>query len=319
MRSSRALDTITLTDIMQDLEAGRSLPLRTAHRPPNLQSLRRSTLGGPVFLTTYLTARALGRIHPRLARRSLLRLWLTPWVHSSTRRPVTDVTADLVGWSLPAAGRTMHGFAGGTGPTVVLVHGWAGRAADWRHLAHDLIAAGWRVVAPDLPAHGTTTGRTTDGLELSRALVAVLRHEHPAAIIAHSLGFPITMLALEEPVPQPTTVVALAPGRSLARAMQRFGAKAKLRPALITELGHAIAARYGDAVWELFDVDRTVAHITARGLVLHDAGDDEVPIADGWHIADQWPDAHLAVTEGLGHRRILHDERVRMQVVDALQ
>jgi pimeloyl-ACP methyl ester carboxylesterase len=309
---------LTPSEIKLDLESGRSGPPRPADRLLSLRSRRRPTLGGPAFLRSYVTARVLGRIHPRLARRSLLRLWLTPWVHRSTRRPVTGLADDLRPWSLDHEGRRLHGFTGGAGRTVVLVHGWAGRAADWRHLAHGLIAAGWRVVVPDLPAHGATDGRTTDAFELGRAAAAVLCHERPDAVVAHSMGFPIVLLALDQGVDTPETLVALAPGRQMTRALDRFGAQAGLRTALLDELRQANQGHFGPDVWEVLDVDHSLAGLSPRGLVVHDADDRDVPIGDGRHIADHWPGASFVATDGLGHRRILRDEHVRDLVVDAL-
>lgn len=312
-------EALTLTDVLQDLEAGRSLPLRPVRRRVDLGSLKRPAVGGPAFAATYLAAKLLGRIHPRLARRPLLRLWITPWVHPATQRPITDVPTSLEPWSLPAAGRTLRGFAGGHGPTVVLVHGWAGRAADWRHLTSELIDAGWRVVAPDLPAHGMTPGRTTDLFELGGALATVLAHERPAAVVTHSLGFPIVLRAADESVEVPPTWVALAPGRKMSHALARFGAKARLRPALVAELSRAIEGEFGGDIWEILDADRVLPDLTADGVVIHDADDDEVAIDDGRRIAHAWPSARFVATQGLGHRRILRDRVVHEMVVDALR
>lgn len=320
MRASKPLPVaLTLSEIMLDLESGRSRPLRPTDRLLALRSHRRPMLGGPSFLRTYVTAQALGRIHPRLARRALLRLWLTPWVHRSTRRPVTGLADDLRPWSLDHDSHTLRGFTGGTGRTVVLVHGWAGRAADWRHMAHDLIDAGWRVVVPDLPAHGAADGRTTDAFELGRAAAAVLRHERPDAVVAHSMGFPIMLLALAQEVQPPATLVALAPGRRMTRALDRFSDQAGLRPALVDELRRANQQRFGDDVWEVLDVDRSLADLPFDGLVVHDADDEDVPIGDGRHIADHWPGASFVATDGLGHRRILRDAHVRDLVIHALR
>ena len=40
-------------------------------------------------------------------------------------------------------------------------------------------------------------------------------------------------------------------------------------------------------------------------LVIHDAGDTEVPYEEGARLAQLWPGAELMTTEGLGHARIL--------------
>jgi pimeloyl-ACP methyl ester carboxylesterase len=312
-------DLITLDEVLLDLEAGRSVAPSPADRLRSLEGSQRPALGGPGFVATYLAARVLGRVHPRFARRALLRLWFTPWVHPSAQRPVEDLPDGLVAWSLPAPdGTLLRGYAGGSGPTVVLVHGWSGRAADWRRLAGDLIAAGWRVVAPDLPAHGTTAGRRTDLFRLADAFGAVLEHERPAAVVAHSMGFPTTMLALERGAPAPGRLIALAPGRRIAHAVAAFTSRARLAPALTDELRRGIEARYGAAVWDTLDVDRVLPALAADGLVIHDADDDEVPAEDAEAIAAGWRGARLHRTQGLGHRRILRDEAVRARVVAEL-
>jgi pimeloyl-ACP methyl ester carboxylesterase len=312
------LQPLTIDDIIRDLESGRSRPPAPADRPLSLEPLPRPAVGGPAFLRTYVTAQTLGRVHPRLARRALLRLWLTPWTHPSTRRSVPDLHGDLTPWSLPTPVGTLRGYQGGVGPTAVLVHGWAGRGADLRHVAGDLVDHGWRVVVPDLPAHGMTDGRSTDLFVLGRAMSALLDHEHPRAVVAHSIGFPVVMLALEVREDHPDAMVALAPGRKVRHALDAFAARTRLPAALIGELRAGLGDRFGADVWDVLDVDRLLPSLDIRGLVVHDTGDDEVAVADGRQVAARWPGASFVRTAGLGHRRILRDPRVRRLVVDTL-
>jgi hypothetical protein len=49
-------------------------------------------------------------------------------------------------------------------------------------------------------------------------------------------------------------------------------------------------------------------------LVIHDAGDKQVPFDNGALVAAAWPDARLERTEGLGHLRILRDPAVLSSV-----
>jgi pimeloyl-ACP methyl ester carboxylesterase len=308
-------EPFTTADVLRDLEAGRSLPLRPADRLVHLSSPPRPTAGGASFLRSSLAASVLARVHPRLARRSLLRLWFTPWVHPAARLPIVDLPVDVAPWSLGEGENVLRGYTAGSGSTVVLVHGWSGRAADWRHLAADLVAAGHRVVVPDLPAHGSSPGRRTDLFELGDALAEVLVHERPAAVVAHSLGFPTTVLALQHGAPAPATIVAVAPGRRLAHAVAAFVVRAQLRPALADELRRGIEARFGAEVWSELDVDGSLPTLGVPGLVVHDRDDDEVPLDDARSIAERWPGAELITTAGLGHRRIVRDATVRAAIV----
>jgi pimeloyl-ACP methyl ester carboxylesterase len=45
-------------------------------------------------------------------------------------------------------------------------------------------------------------------------------------------------------------------------------------------------------------------------LVIHDRTDREAPFAGGEALARSWPGARFMATEGLGHTRILWDEKV---------
>src|SRR3546814_5611391 len=45
------------------------------------------------------------------------------------------------------------------GPVVLLVHGWEDDHLSWAPLIDRLVAAGYRVLAPDLPGHGRSPAR----------------------------------------------------------------------------------------------------------------------------------------------------------------
>lgn len=314
MGVTQPLFTITAEEVFADLDAGHGRPLPRLDAGWSLPPRPRATVGSRRSRVLWFAARLLGGVHPRLARRALAALWFTPWVHPSALAP-TRLPARFVPWSQRTAEGVLHGYAGGHGPTAVLVHGWAGRAADWRHLAADLVADGWRVVVPDLPAHGASPGRRTDLYALGRAFAAVLVAERPAAVVAHSMGFPVTLLALEHGAPEPRRLVAIAPGRKIERVVAAFARRMAFPARLADELGRLLEARFGAGVWERLDVDRVLPALRAAGLVVHDRDDDEVPLADGRVIAASWPGARLEVTAGLGHRRILRDENARAAVV----
>ncbi|RJQ75899.1 alpha/beta fold hydrolase [Amycolatopsis panacis] len=91
----------------------------------------------------------------------------------------------------------------GTGPAVLLLHGWAGDGTDWSPLAADLIAD-HRVVVPDHRGHGRSS--VPDGPYDAKTLAAdaatLLRAcDVPSAVvIGHSLGGAVaSALAVEEP------------------------------------------------------------------------------------------------------------------------
>jgi pimeloyl-ACP methyl ester carboxylesterase len=93
-------------------------------------------------------------------------------------------------------GRSVHYVQAGSGPVLLLVHGMAGSAENWRAVI-DPLARAHTVIAPDLPGHGTSEpgggdyslGALAAGL---RDLLVALGHER-ATLVGHSLGGGIAM------------------------------------------------------------------------------------------------------------------------------
>jgi pimeloyl-ACP methyl ester carboxylesterase len=62
-------------------------------------------------------------------------------------------------------------LVGGEGPTIVLLHGWPDTSALWDGVAADLVAAGFRVVVPDLRGCGRSSKPTQVALYAMHHLV----------------------------------------------------------------------------------------------------------------------------------------------------
>lgn len=82
----------------------------------------------------------------------------------------------------------------GRGPTVVLLHGFTGSAQSWGGLTDRMVAAGWRVIAPDLPGHGDTGGsQDPERCRIERAAADVIAlcdalTTGPIALLGYSMG-----------------------------------------------------------------------------------------------------------------------------------
>jgi len=94
-------------------------------------------------------------------------------------------------------GIKMHYVEAGTGPLVVLCHGWPESWYSWRHQLHALADAGYRAVAPDQRGYGQTDKpeaiEAYNILNLTGdivGLVNVLGAER-AVIVGHDWGAPV--------------------------------------------------------------------------------------------------------------------------------
>jgi pimeloyl-ACP methyl ester carboxylesterase len=95
-------------------------------------------------------------------------------------------------------GARLRYAVGGDGPPLVLVHGLGGTIENWRGLATPL-AAGQRVLVPDLPGHGRSAplreARDVDALAEAVLAVAYAEEISDAVWIGHSLGGVVSLRA----------------------------------------------------------------------------------------------------------------------------
>lgn len=93
-------------------------------------------------------------------------------------------------------GLRMHCVELGSGPPVLLLHGFPETWWCWRYQLEPLAAAGFRVLAPDLRGFGATEKRPPYGLDTTardvRGLLRALEVDGPLPIIGHDWGGALT-------------------------------------------------------------------------------------------------------------------------------
>lgn len=267
----------------------------------------------PVGRLIQTTAPVLARFTPGIASYALATLFTTPLgrpVHKRalpTMERATHQTVAIRGWQLPL-------YSWGEGPTVLLVHGWSGRASQLVGYVEPLVEAGFRVVAFDGPAHGEAAGRSSSLPELARAVEGVGGHLGPlTGVVAHSLGAAATTLALSRGMAVERVVYVGSP-EDLPAYLRRLSG--------FLGFGDAVAERAQRRLEAGFDVpfeEARGSHLapgrTEPLLAFHDVDDREVPLADAEALSQLWAGAQLVVTKGLGHHRILRDPAVVRQAV----
>ncbi|MDQ4080910.1 MAG: alpha/beta fold hydrolase, partial [Gemmatimonadota bacterium] len=196
----------------------------------------------------------------------------------------------------------------GTGPRVLLAHGWEGTARDMVPIANALAACGRSVTVFDMPAHGRSDGRTTTLPEMARALSAVADAVGtPEAVVGHSLGAAAAVLALRDGLGA-SHAALLAPVAEPWLFVRRLAELLAFSEERYAGLIERISERAGITLKSVDGV--TVARtLEARALIVHDPADRQVPFAHGEALASAWPRATLHALEGTGHRRPLVDDR----------
>lgn len=197
----------------------------------------------------------------------------------------------------------------GSGPQVLLVHGWEGQAADLSAFASALLGAGLSVVALDLPAHGASKGERSSIPQAARALKAVGHALGPFhGAVAHSLGSPVLVEAMHAGM-QVSRVVLIAAPAHYERYARGFAAAAGLDSQGADAMLDRLQEVMGMDVREV-SLPARAPHLAQPALFIHSSDDRIVSIEDSLASAAAWPNARHLRVDGLGHGRILADPRV---------
>ena len=204
----------------------------------------------------------------------------------------------------------------GKGPVVLLVHGWEGRGSQMGAFVEPLVAAGFRVITFDGPAHGKSSGSTTTLLRYATVVQELIDFLGPLhAVIAHSFGGPVTSLLLKSGLKLQRVVYIASPNDAI-NITKQFASIIGLSEHAVGVMRENIRRRYKDEwlayanSWEELAQSKFAPDFQTPLLIFHDENDLDVPISESRDIAAAWPRAELAITRGLGHRRILKDGHV---------
>ena len=273
----------------------------------------------PVQVPSWVRAgfRVAGAVAPGVAARLARRLFFTP-PRAAVRPEERAVLERGERFEVAAGGQRVVGRAWGEGPTVLLVHGWGGHSGQMTALVEPVVAAGFRAVAVDLPGHGESTGGMSSLVHFATALERTAALWKPVeGLAAHSFGAAASTYAMSRGLAARRAVFFAPPAR-----FDSFWARFRIGVGVSDEVWRRLI--HAAESWLKVRFDGIAPLDLAPGmtvplLVLHDAGDREMPFGEGTELASRWPGAVLRRTEGLGHLRILRDERCVGEAVRFLQ
>lgn len=132
----------------------------------------------------------------------------TPGHATSNQPPRSTPTADahvpgVTHRQVETNGISMHIAEAGTGPLVVLVHGWPELWYSWRHQLTALAAAGYHAVAPDLRGYGETEApEPVESYSLRNQIADIIGlldafDAERAVLVGHDVGAGITCACAE--------------------------------------------------------------------------------------------------------------------------
>ncbi|UYO97252.1 alpha/beta hydrolase [Microbacterium sp. M28] len=262
-------------------------------------------------------------ISPALAGGIAYRLFFRtrPRMPLRDRERATDLAARRE--VLRTGRRAVVSYRWGEGPrTVLLIHGWKGRAIQFAPLVRELVAEGMRVVSFDAPAHGSSPGRSTDIRDWMAAIERMQDRFGPfAAIVGHSVGAVAGLAAARTFAAVPVVVTISGTAGPMAM-VDEFARMTDLSAGARIRLAQLFAARIGESpasVAERFDSAAHPLPAETSLLVVHGRDDRGLSDADSVRLhRAHGARSRMLRPSNLGHNRILADDEVLDAVVSVV-
>ena len=201
---------------------------------------------------------------------------------------------------------------------ILLTHGWSGRGTQLFDIADRLLENGMMVISFDAPAHGLSTGKSTDLLEYVAAINYINEIYGPfEAAIGHSFGG-IALFDVQAKRPFIKKLITIGIASSINGIVDEFVKRLELKPVVATKLKGRMRSILKRDI-ETSSAAENAKKVSIPTLVLHDTQDVDVDVSSAYRIRQNLAKGELLVTNGLGHRRIFRDQQVISKIIDFIK
>jgi pimeloyl-ACP methyl ester carboxylesterase len=247
---------------------------------------------------------------PRLSKGVAKRLLFAPSRYRTTHLENQYLNTGS-SFEISVHGKVVKCWKWGSGPSILLAHGWNGRGIQLHCFIEPLLRKGYSVIAYDAPGHGESQGKTSSYFEFTDTIRMLLNSSNGhriQGVIAHSLGASATVNSMVKEN-EALEVVLIAPALRLAEVLcfyfDHIGVPKPLYRSLIKE--------YEDQFGYTMQHDNPsnlLKEINSRILIVHDKDDPTIPYFDSKELSGEFQNITLHTTERLGHKKLLTDRSV---------
>lgn len=267
-----------------------------------------------------LTATLLQAISPKLVTWFAAKLFVTPQKHKLPKRELEmNRRSRKARYYISKIKKDIVVYAYGKGSkSVLLVHGWSGRATQLVKIADELVAMGYNVISFDAPAHGKSSGRTTLMPEFIAAIQELDKKIGPFEFaIGHSLGGMSILNAIKQNLKVEKAVI-IGSGDLIKDIIADFVKALGLRPEIGPMMKEYFEKKYGEPM-DSYNASGAAVFVQNPVLLIHDTDDEEIPVTSAYHIHEHLKNGELMITHNLGHRKILGDAKVITKIKNFLE
>lgn len=230
---------------------------------------------------------------------------------------------DVEQFKIKTGNGDLHCYQQGHGPTVLLVHGWSGSAAQFFPLMRGLAQCGFKAVSFDHEAHGqsksshaslhrfiTSTNIVLNNLQKNNPL------DKPVAIVGHAMGC-MAIANAQEKLVKDVSLLMISPVFNFRKYFTKQVNLLPLHPELSKKYLDQLEQSYLKDL-DKMDLDQKLKNYAMDTVIVHDKADEESNYIDSVKFCSDNPLTKLQVTRGYGHHRIINSESLWQQLKSVL-
>lgn len=258
---------------------------------------------------------------PKKANDFIVKMFLTPMKFKIPQAEITfKLTAEHDSFIFQNEELLTYRWGNPEGKIIFFMHGWSGRATQFRYFIEPLVQLGYQVLAIEGPGHTHSSKKKTNVLEFAECLSAFLKGKEVYAAIGHSLGGIALLYAMAHFQFKPKKLITIATPTIANEVIdiyrEKIGASKKAYRAIddyvINKTGNPFLYYSGlEIAKRLSPSQYPTCH-----LIVHDENDKEAPINHALELNKVIPISELYTSQNLGHVRILKDKTVVKRVLN---
>ena len=248
------------------------------------------------------------------------KLFVTPINFKTPKREIAmDESSQKRFLFIPEINKNIHILSYGfSDKKVLLAHGWSGRRTQLFMIANKLLEKGFMVVSFDAPAHGKSSGRTTNMIEYIKTITAINKEFGPfESAIGHSFGG-MAIVNTNANKEMFKTIVTIGAGDKIEDIISNFIRDLGLKRIISKKL-----IQYLQKKWQInisnFALHKIIKKNKTPTLVVHDEKDNDVDVSCAYNIRENLINGSILISNGLGHTRILRDQNIINKTINFIE
>ncbi|MFD2550214.1 alpha/beta fold hydrolase [Bizionia sediminis] len=189
----------------------------------------------------------------------------------------------------------------GSGPTILLAHGWESNSGRWHFLIKDMQDLNYNIVALDAPAHGNSGSKRFNAILYANFMQVVSNHYHPDIVIGHSVGGMAAVYAQTKlKSANVKKMVLLGTPTKFEGVINRY-----YHMMGFSERTKQATNKHIETVFNVapknFSTAQFSKQLAIKSLIIHDNKDRVIPYADAIELHANLTNSTLITTSGFGH------------------